>query len=162
MRDDMHRVIITRPRILNGASRKGRLKPIEERPLKRGMRRDHSEKGSDKSLNDYLSPLRRYLAKQVGRPWDKVYSEIASKFGTRGPIHYHLRMHIFDFVAVTPRRHGTSWRDHDGRRRSAIQLWHQPFYVDERNGILKRTDMLPEEKARRRKIGSANAKSKQP
>ena len=162
MRDDMHRVIITRPRILNGASRKGRPKPIEEQPLRRGMRRDHSEKGSDKSLNDYLSPLRRYLAKQVGRPWDKIYSEIASKFGTRGPIHYHLRMHIFDFVAVTPRQRRITSPNPDGSGRSAMLLWHQPFYVDERDGILKRTDMLPEEKVHRRKIASANAKLRRP
>jgi hypothetical protein len=31
---------------------------------------------TDKELSDHLGPLRRYLRRQVGRPWDKVYSEI--------------------------------------------------------------------------------------
>jgi len=30
-----------------------------------------------KQFTDVLGPLYRYLLKQVGRPWDKVYSEIA-------------------------------------------------------------------------------------
>jgi hypothetical protein len=155
MRDDMHRVIITRARFIDSVPRRGRVKPIDETPLKRGMRRDYTESQSEKKLSDHLSPLRRYLAKQVGRPWDKIYSEIAAKFGTRGPIHFHLRQHVLDFVAIKPRRRAISWRDPEGRRQSRVELWHQPFYVDERDGILKRTDMLPEEKARRRKLRSS-------
>ena len=29
-----------------------------------------------KQLNEFLSPLYRFVAQQVGRPWDRVYSEI--------------------------------------------------------------------------------------
>ena len=32
--------------------------------------------GGTKNLNEHLGPLRRYLDSQVGRPWDKVFSEI--------------------------------------------------------------------------------------
>jgi hypothetical protein len=151
MRDDMRRVIITRGRFFdpNCQPRKGRRKPLEELPTKRSMRRDYNESWGRKSLNDYLSPLRRYLAKQVGRPWDKVYSEICQKAGAKGTINNHLRKHVFDFVIVKPRRQSCSWRDKNGVRQHTTRLWWQPFYVDERDGILKRTDKLPEAKARR-------------
>jgi len=86
--------------------------------------------------------LRRYLEKQVGRPWDKVYSEICQDVGARSTMHRHLRQHVFDFVAVKPRRHSRWVKDKEGNRRPAVHLWHQPFYVDERDGILKRTDRL--------------------
>lgn len=145
MRDDMHRIIINRGRFFppKCTPRKGRAKPLDQLPAKRGMRRDYAETWAAKLLSDNLSPLRRYLEKQVGRPWNKVYSEIAQKFGTKGPIHYHLRRHIFDFVAVKPRRQTSSYRG-----KVHVSLWHQPLYVDERDGILKRTDGLPEVKAR--------------
>jgi hypothetical protein len=144
MRDDMHRVIITRARFFppKCAPRKGRAKPLEELPAKRGMRRDHAEKWAQKQLSDHLSPLRRYLEKQVGRPWNKVYSEIAQKFGVKGPIHYHLRRHVFEFVAVKPRRQTFSYRG-----KTYVRLWGQALYVDERDGILKRTDRLRENRA---------------
>lgn len=39
--------------------------------------RQAKEAGGSKVLNENLTPLRRYLERQVGRPWNKVYSEIA-------------------------------------------------------------------------------------
>ena len=56
MRDDMHRVIITRARFINSVPRKGRVKPIDETPLKRGMRRDYTETQSDKKPERPFEP----------------------------------------------------------------------------------------------------------
>jgi hypothetical protein len=39
------------------------------------MRRRYKEH-AQKALNENLAPLRRYLLKQIGRPWNKVFSEI--------------------------------------------------------------------------------------
>jgi hypothetical protein len=157
MRSDMHRVIITRPRKLESAARKGRAKPLEELPSKKGMRRGVKERDGDKSFKDLLSPLRRYLAKQVGRPWNKVYSEMKAGRRLDSVAQRHLLLHVEDFVAVEPRRRiirfgiaPNTWRQE--------HLWFQPFYVDERDGILKRTDRLPEEKTRRRKLKEEKAR----
>jgi len=49
-----------------------------------------------------------------------------------------------DFVAITPRRDIQPWRSSRGG------LWWQRLYVDPTNGLLCRTDQLPEEKARQR------------
>lgn len=150
MRADMSRVIVERPR-RGGLFRRGRSLPIEEMPLKQGMRRPYKIGQNWKQLNENLAPLRRYLERQVGRPWDKVYSEIAAHLRTDNTVQQHVREHLRDFVAVTPRRlYGTVYGYPEWTKTHYSQLWHQPFYVDERDGILKRTDRLPEEKARRR------------
>jgi hypothetical protein len=109
------------------------------------MRRGHAERGDTKQLNENLAPLRRYLEGQVGRPWNKVYAEIAANLRVDSTVQQHVRGHLGDFVAVTPRRNLSGWY-------SPIRggLWWQRLYVDPVTGLLCRTDRLPEEKARRR------------
>jgi hypothetical protein len=145
MRKDMARVIVERPRVIDSFSRKGRARPLEELPFQESMRRGHQHRGGLKLLNENLAPLRRYLERQVGRPWDKVYSEIAEGLHVTNTIQQHVRDHLVDFVAINPRR-GVSTRF--GLR---YTLWYQPLYVDPDDGLLKRTDRLPEEKVRCRR-----------
>jgi hypothetical protein len=145
MRDDMAKVIVERPRIKPRNCRKGRTHDIEDMPLHEGMRRSRAWHGECKELNENLAPLRRYLARQVGRPWNKVYSEIAENLRVDNTVQQHVRDHLRDFVAIVPRRNIHGWRStiHGG-------LWWQEFFVDPVTGLLRRTDQLPEEKARRR------------
>ena len=144
MREDMARVIVERPRIKPRVDRIGRRRNLEELPYKEGMRRARAERGERKQLNENLAPLRRYLEKQVGRPWDKVYSEIAAHLRADNAVQQHVRDHLRDFVAITPRRGIVHW----ATTRSG--LWRQRLYVDPTSGLLCRTDQLPEEKERRR------------
>jgi len=144
MREDMARVIVERPRIKSYGDRKGRRLEIDDLPAREGMRRARAERGERKQLNENLAPLRRYLEKQVGRPWDKVYSEIAAHLRVDSAVQQHVRDHLRDFVAITPRRDIRHWRF------SRPGLWWQRLYVDPTSGLLCRTDQLPEEKARRR------------
>jgi len=143
MRDDMARVIVERPRIPDhSARRKGRSVPFDQLPAQEGMRRPHIRFWGGKQLNENLAPLRRYLERQVGRPWDKIYSDIAAHLRVDSTVQQHVRDHLQDFVAITPRRL-SGWRHrHSG-------LWWQPFYVDPASGLLKRTDRLPEAKSHR-------------
>jgi hypothetical protein len=95
-------------------------------------------------MNESLGPLRRYLERQVGRPWNKVYAEIAARLCLDNAVQQHVRDHLRDFVAVTPRR-----QIHDWRASVSGGLWRQPLYVNPVTGLLCRTDLLPEMKARR-------------
>src|SRR5271165_5191662 len=105
MRDDMARVIVERPRIPDYKDRrKGRSRALEDQPGHESMRRPHLLKGEGKHLNENLRPLRRYLERQVGRPWDKVYAEIARRLRADNTVQQHVRHHLADFVAVKPRR----------------------------------------------------------
>jgi hypothetical protein len=144
MREDMAKVIVERPRIIDSFSPKGRVRPLDEFPKQLGMRRSQRERDGYKTLNENLAPLRRFLERQVGRPWDKVYSEIAARLRVDNTVQQHVRDHLEDFVAIKPRRGISSWYRKDDRA-----LWHQPLYVDPRDGILKRTDRIPEARKRR-------------
>src|SRR5580704_1168370 len=77
MRSDMAKVIVERPRIKARKSKQGRAVALEDLPSHEGMRRAQALRGDRKQLNENLNPLKRYLAGQVGRPWRKVYGEIA-------------------------------------------------------------------------------------
>ena len=145
MREDMARVIVERPRNGGHSSRRGRHQEYEDLPAHEGMRRPWVVRGDPKELNENLAPLRRYLARQVGRPWSKVYSEIAAHIRVDSAVQQHVRDHLRDFVAVAPRRNVGTWR-------SSYRggLWWQELYVDPTTDLLCRTDQLPEEKRRRR------------
>lgn len=78
MRKDMAKVIVTRPRIVDSVRRRGRARSDDLLPKGVGLRRDAMEHGGFKALNENLAPLRRYLERQVGRSWNKVFGEIAS------------------------------------------------------------------------------------
>jgi hypothetical protein len=157
MRDDMARVLVERPRLPGRGTRKGRARPLEDLPKQEGIQRRHVLDGNDKWLNENLAPLRRYLDKQVGRPWDKVYAEISAGLSPDKVTHRHVRDHLEDFVAIKPRRDLDSINHRGGHRSKG--LWRQLLYVDPRDGILKRTDNLPEEKVRRRKQAEARRKA---
>ena len=135
MRDDMARVIVERPRIPDHHARKGRSIPFDQLPGQEGMRRPYGRYWGGKQLNENLAPLRRYLARQVGRPWDKIYSEIARHLRVDSVVQQHVRDHLHDFVAIKPRRLNSGQDRNNG-------LWWQPFYVDPSSGLLKRTDRL--------------------
>ena len=51
-------------------------------------------------LNEHLGPLRRYLDSQVGRPWDKVFSEICAHIDRSSAVQDHVRDHVEDYVTV--------------------------------------------------------------
>ncbi len=145
MREDMAHVLVERPRIKPCNNRKGRRRALDDLPKHEGMRRGNAERGDTKVLNENLAPLRRFLEGQVGRPWNKVYSEIAAHLRVDSTVQQHVRGHLRDFVAVTPRRNLSSWRiPFNGG------LWWQRLYVDPVTGLLSRTERRPEEKARRR------------
>ncbi len=66
----------------------------------RGGREPMRGPAKTKWLNENLAPLKRFLGKQVGRPWDKVYSEIAENLKPTSTVQQHVRDHIEDFVAL--------------------------------------------------------------
>jgi hypothetical protein len=129
-----------RPR-RGGVSRPGRRGPLDEQPFRESIRRPHHEHGQAKELNENLAPLRRYLERRVGRPWNKIYAEIAAHLRADNTVQQHVRDHIQDFVALKPRHIEFAYR----------RGWYQRLYVDQKEGFLKRTERLLNEKARRRR-----------
>jgi hypothetical protein len=73
-----------------------------------------------KNFTDLISPLQRYLHKQIGRPWNDVWSEICQTIPNGGVSLSHARDHIFDFVDL---------------HNNGIQGGYQMYYVNP-DGIL--------------------------
>ena len=138
MRHDMARVLVTRPRLGGKVRRKGRAYPVEDLPSRVGMKRALAlAKADEKTLNEHLQPLRRYLHRQVGRPWDKVWSDIAARLRVTSTVQQHVRDHVFDFVAKDVfLRGGEPWLREFGRARPLRDSYRE-LWVDPRSGILR-------------------------
>lgn len=57
------------------------------------MRKKWKAAGANKEFSDLINPLRRALRKNVGRPWDKVYSEIVKTLPD-GIVSRHILQHV--------------------------------------------------------------------
>lgn len=146
MREGMAKVIVERPRVGDWPPRKGRAVPLEDLPEREGMRCRFRGWGRRKELNENLKPLKRYLEKQVGRPWDKVYAEICRWLKPTSTVQQHVRHHLADFVAGVPRQTRQCFNPSPPDLFKGY--WYQSLYIDVQDGILKRTRTLPEVKAR--------------
>lgn len=163
MRRDMHKVIVERKR-LGGEGRSAKppwekLGRLEDMPTKEGIRKRHVFKKDWKLLNENLAPLKRYLQKQVGRPWNAVYREISRGLRVSSAVQQHVRDHVWDFVE----RQVTLGPDaevypHPHSKRGGIfeRLRAGHLYVDPRTGMLR---VVKPWRARAWTRGKAKAKS---
>jgi hypothetical protein len=139
MREGMDKVIVERPRTGGGGKypRAGRDRQriaLDEWPRTEGMRRPWA--GGGKGLNENLSPLRRYLTSNVGRPWDKVYSEISAHVDRNNAVQAHIWRHIEQYVCV--KAEVIDGRVIDLGNRRSWTHWQPELYVDPHTGILRR------------------------
>jgi hypothetical protein len=148
MRKDMSKVIVERPRTGRSAAgkRPGRTAALTDddgEPIRavKSTREPRGREQKTKSLNETLNPLKRYLASNVGRPWDKVYSEIAEHLKPTSTVQQHVRDHIEDFVAISTRMKAGAVMmtpRHGGER--AVAESHVLYYVHPRTGILRHNE----------------------
>jgi len=144
MREDMSKVVIERPRLGHGLpSRKTRLRIRRYDPDKEyddlpsrvsGSRSKYIRSREIKYFSDLIGPLRRFLRKNVGRPWNLVYSEMKEILDDRTV----TGRHVFEHVEWEVETHaligddGELYKLEYGRRYQPIY----EFYVDPRTGLL--------------------------
>ncbi|MGC2260373.1 MAG: hypothetical protein WA594_18830 [Candidatus Sulfotelmatobacter sp.] len=136
MREDMYKVIVERPRrAKEGDAIAARLRKDFDGPVRLGMRAGYGSR----SLNENLAPLRRYLQAQIGRPWNKVFSEICAGIDRRNTVQQHIHQHIRDFIAINVGAR-------EGRLVDLAPRWGflgrdsgiaQELYVDPRTGLIR-------------------------
>ena len=146
MREDIFKVIVERPRWGSRHAVRSKLR-YDKAPGRKhvtGRRMVLENAGWTKCLNENLAPLKRYLNKQVGRPWDKVYSEISEHLDTSSTVKQHVRDHLTDFILVdvTVARDGSFMASNHWGRPQAPDQWWARLYVDPKDGLIKRTDKL--------------------
>lgn len=111
MRWDMHEVVIERPRGGPRGPRRGvkwdpRVHDPELIPSRESTSR---HRGGTKHLSDVLGPLKRFLDRAVGRPWDDVYSELRAGLSPDSLLHMHILEHLDHMVDRVGRGYGR-WR----------------------------------------------------
>ncbi|MEM9377192.1 MAG: hypothetical protein AAGA72_13300 [Pseudomonadota bacterium] len=146
MREDMFKVIVERPRWGSRHAKRTKLRydKVSGRKRATGRRMALEATGWTKCLNENLAPLKRYLHKQAGRPWNKVYSEICEHLDTGSTVKQHVRDHLTDFILVdvTVARDGSFIGSNHWGRPMAPDQWWAELYVDPKDGLIKRTDKL--------------------
>jgi hypothetical protein len=146
----MAKVIVERPRKKGcawhkpkGYRRRLRRYGDDGPPAREGIRA--CWQGRLKYLNDHLGPLRRYLDRQVGRPWDKVFSEICAHVNRHSAVQNHVLQHVADYVTVhvvlidgVPCNGAGGWT----YGRPLHEMGWRPWYVCPRSGLLRRVKAL--------------------
>lgn len=111
MRKDMGKVITERPR---GGSRSRNKKYGEsirwdghdgnyDNQPKRVTSSARGQYGYDaREFTDVLGPVKGFIRKNVGRPWNKVYSEVCKVLDKRKVTHKHVIDHMFQWVETSP------------------------------------------------------------
>lgn len=124
MREDMFKVIVERPRLVRSNAYKSdgrQFRNDEENGTRLGIKKGYVY---SKGLNENLAPLRRFLEKQVNRPWDKVYAEIREQIDPRSTVKQHILQHLEDFVAIN-----THWQEIDDGKAGGEVLVTQRWQV---------------------------------
>ncbi len=158
MRKDMHKLLCERPRA--GHADRDRDREVPARSYSRNLELVHGEDDDGeyvesnsphrmkmgrgwtghgtKELNENLNPLWRWLDKQVGRPWNNVYSELRENIDARSPIKLHILEHLEHHVVLNVEIDGKSvFLVIRGQFRQA-ELWRDDLYVHPRTKILCR------------------------
>lgn len=105
MRRDMAKVVTESPRVGHNrphVKHGGRLskddvaQECEDDTLPGGLKPwgRHRHKDWGKEFSDLLGPLRGYLRKQVGRPWNKIYSDLSQTLNRRTLSGQHIWRHV--------------------------------------------------------------------
>lgn len=157
MRKDMSKVIVERPRTGRAVAGKkpGRTRTLVDddgEPIRaKGAREPKGREQRTKGLNETLNPLKRYLASNVGRPWNKIYSEISEHLKPTSTVQQHVRDHVDDFVATKTRMKGgvVVVTPRFGGERKLEDDWCL-YYVHPRTGILRKNEKYRRWSARRR------------
>lgn len=153
MRADMGKVLVERPRLGRRRAEKWPGKGYRKRlkkcldagdapPEREGIKRSYGH--GTKHFNEHLGPLRRFLSANVGRPWNKVYSEICRHMDRGNVVQKHILTHLFEYVVVhtvlidgQPCRGDASghWRGYGESLRTSSRR--DQWYVCPKSGLLR-------------------------
>ena len=104
------------------------------------MRESLGRAYGEKSLNENLSPLFRFLRRQVGRPWDAVYAELSAEVRGASAVQQHVLDHVKQYVYVHVERDSDGVLHEKARRTFSSFGFRRSrplLYVCPRTGILR-------------------------
>lgn len=145
MREDIAKVICERPRrggkYVRKKSHRRQLNRIDEDASLKGesMHRRRIYGWSAKEFSDFLEPIKGFLKKNAGRPWNKISSELSALIPKDSTTNIHVWTHINQYVEADPMFFdGRVYRRSQGSVRSPYglsELRPGEFFVSE-HGIM--------------------------
>jgi hypothetical protein len=143
----MFKVIVERPRwgrATTGGSdyprgrRRNAWRPKQREDRDAAPLRESMGKGyAWKELNENLRPLVRFLRANVGRPWNKVRSEIAAHLSCRSAVQKHVLDHLRGYVNEDVRLDGKAVICREGNLPLVSRGSRLYFYECPRSGLLR-------------------------
>lgn len=157
MRDDLDKVITESPR--SGGSwggkkfprqrkHKGDFEGMDQVRIKTSIRdaygtnRDVKNRRT-KTFTDVLAPIYGLIRKNVGKNWDKLFSDMRKKFKPDSRVHQHIYEHLFQFIEVKTRIQNGVIEYNDGRTSWRHKPWNPidssvEFYVHPKTNCIIR------------------------
>lgn len=166
MRDDLNKQMCERQRRGSGRKfgevrhlRKHTPRDADEAPVREGMKSRYGY--DDKSFNENLRPLIGAIRKAVGRPYAKFYSELSKTFDKRSVINQHILVHLKQYLAteVYVGSDGALYERNQYTPDSKLADSSTEFYVDPRDGLIKRNRKGIASLAKRRREREARAQA---
>lgn len=111
-----------------------------------------------KSLNENLSPLKKFLFSRVGRKWDDVWSEVCENINSNSTVQKHVLDHARDYVVTDCYydAEGKVWYNspyHGPELVSPVEYakYGNHLYVEPGTGILRKTTIIHVKKKEKKK-----------
>lgn len=146
MRDDMAKVVTERPRRGHAEnSKKTTGRPIRrfdpdadyDEPMRLPVSRGRQYGWNAKEFSDLINPLKRYLRSCIGRPWNKVHSELSQKLDRRSLSGLHIWTHVM-WEIETHCYIGSDGRAYSNHRRFRPSGWPiVGLYVHPGTGLIR-------------------------
>lgn len=142
MRPDMHKVVVERPRSKSWCVPQfpRPKRPFDDLPKHQSMTAVHKH---HKSFTDVLGPLKRWLRRQIGRPWNDAYSEACAVIKPDSVVRAHIKTHLLEMVVRhTFLKDGELWCRDGQWSQAEVPIsqvtgrW-RIAYVDPETGILR-------------------------
>lgn len=113
--------------------------------------------GNTKYFNDDLAYLKRFLDRNVGKNWNKVYAKLSEQFDKNSATGLHVFQHLLDYVCLDavfengkpylPTHKRSSW--HERTHYALYSTENTPrFYVHPKTGQLMKAMLLSTKKLR--------------
>lgn len=146
MRDDLDKAITESPRKGGGGKfprrikHKGKVDELDFVSIKTGIKKAYGTNAeiynrNTKVFTDQLAPIYGLIKKNVGKNWDKLFSEMRKQFKPDSVVHQHIYEHLFQFIQIRTRKNGDVIEYNEGgRTRWRQKPWvpideHIEFYV---------------------------------
>lgn len=138
MRKDIDKVVFERAKAnRTWASKTPRVKPVVLDPSGDQFNEEtnHIRRKRQKTRNQHFSPVKRFLIRNVGRPWRKVFSELCAAADGRTTLGAEVREYVEGLVSTKCRMEGGKVMSHDWR---GCPQEVRDLYVHPKSGVLMR------------------------